>query len=166
MQTELKIHFRAERDCSGWPEADIVLNHSTVGKLSCDQELSDVVVQVLLQPQSNQLLIHRHGAGKVLEIVSISVHNVPVPMYVVTKNCEFKFNDQCHAGSLYFVPRGTWSWIFDTPIVTWVLDQKILHESQYTQDYKYPWSYSFGPDSVTELGAQLHYVKQKVIEIL
>lgn len=106
------------------------------------------------------------GKDQILEIVSLCVDNVPVPCYILDKHSKFEFNNQCHLGSRYFSPNGVWTFDFQVPFITWALDQKIQHESQYNQDYLYPWSYKLGPDSVKNLQRQLGQVEKLANEKL
>ena len=165
MLTLLNFYLRAEENESGWPQVSIYLDDQMVADCACNNELV-VTVDLTDQQDYRQLLIRRSGPGAVLEITKITLNGIIIPDYVITKNSSFNFNDQSHPGSLYFVPTGTWIWDIGCPMVTWILDEKIKHESLYSQDYQYPWSYSFGPDSVEQLNRQLLLVKHKVNDIL
>jgi hypothetical protein len=94
------------------------------------------------------------GADQVVEIKQLYVNDMAIPQWFLWGNSQFRFNDQCQQ-SLIMAPNGVWRLDFATPLITHILDQKILHEAQYNQDYQYPWSYKFGPGQTEELDREL-----------
>lgn len=99
---------------------------------------------------------------QILKIDQITVDEIKIPDYIIHDNCTFKFNNSEHPGCTWLEPPGTWEWSFETPILTYILDQKIVHEAKYTQDYQYAWSYSLGPDSVKNITAKIKQATSKI----
>ena len=99
---------------------------------------------------------------KIIKLESISVDDIYLPRWLLHDHGTFFWHGQQHQGSMEWYPAGTWQFCFATPLLTWILDQKILHEARYNQDYLYPWSYRLGPDSVKNLGSKIHQTFQKV----
>jgi hypothetical protein len=166
MPIHLTFCFRIEPDNQNWPVARFFVNDLELIKHSFNKQTDDITVDLTGIAGITQFSIVKEGGGSLLEITKIKLNQIEIPDYVIRENSKFCFNDQTHQGSLYFVPNGVWTWYMQCPIVTWILDQKIKHESQYNQDYNYPWSYSFGPDSVRQLSEQLYAVKNKVNSLL
>jgi hypothetical protein len=101
-----------------------------------------------------------------LQITDLLIDNIPLPGYILDKHSKFCWLDNEHKGSRYFGPNGTWTFDFGTPFISWVLDEKIKHESQYSNDFQYPWSNRLGPDSVDQLLTTITQVESKVHEVL
>lgn len=160
---------------NGWPCVRIKNNSTEFQTVVITGEVTEFDLDIAACSDSETLIIERYGktvnnqqnnADQIVEIVDLTVDGISIPDFILNKFSIFEFNDQTHVGSRYFSPNGIWKFEFQTPIITWILDQKILHESQYGQDYIYPWSYKFGPESVTKLDAQLISVYNKVQQIL
>ena len=95
------------------------------------------------------------GKDELVTLIGVTVDGTQIPEWPIRQTSSFQFAQQILEGCLEWQPPGTWSWKFQQPIITWILDQKIAHESKYNQDYKYPWSYKLGPDSVETIGSKL-----------
>lgn len=128
-------------------------------------------------PGTHAILVHRHSKGaehmsfddhgnvvqdQVLEIIDVKVQNSRLPDYVLDQHSRFEFENQCHLGSRYFGPNGTWTFEFSSPIVTWALDQKIQQEARYNQSFQYSWSTQLGPDSAKNILTQINAIKQRL----
>lgn len=160
---------------NGWPLVKIKSVNDEFREIKINQELTDFSVTVPLHQGNNCILLSRYNktsnnstqeSDQILEIVNITIDGIKIPDFVLDQHSKFQFNDQIHYGSRYFSPNGIWTFEFQTPIITWVLDQQIIHESKYNQDYIYPWSYKFGPDSVQHLKNQLDSVYKIIQETL
>ena len=103
---------------------------------------------------------------QILEITNLLVDDVAIPLNMIDPHCSFAWDDHVHAGSRYFGPNGTWTYKFSTPIITHILDLRIAHESQYNQDYVYPWSNRLGPTSVQEIVDTIDHVEHRVHQVL
>jgi len=101
-----------------------------------------------------------------INLDDITVDGTSLPSWFFHEHGVFSFANQNHAGSREWHPSGTWHITLQSPLVTWILDQKILHESRYNQDYLFPWSYKLGPDSVSDLGQKIDDTIKKAREIL
>ena len=175
----LTIKFRCI-ECNGLPYARVMLDQ----KLLYDHAFTtlDESLQICL-PVDNQLhrlAVERYNKqshnmildgqtivqDQTLQIVDLLVDNILVPGYILDKHSKFCWLDNEHQGSRYFGPNGIWTFDFGTPFISWVLDEKIKHESQYNNDFQYPWSYQLGPDSVNQLLSTIAQVEHKVHKIL
>lgn len=171
----LKFTLRST-NVNGWPMVRAKFNQDLFRDICIQQELTTFEISVPLEILPNcKVTIERYGKtsdnqsqtdDQIVEIIAATIDGSLVPDFVFSKFSKFEFDSQSHNGSRYFGPNGTWIFEFNTPIITWLLDQKIMHESQYDQSYIYPWSYKLGPDSVNTLGSQLESVTLKVNNIL
>ena len=162
--------------CNAWPKFKILLDQTQVMDYQCSQEITEINIEIPKSAGPHHVELHRYGkdhqhmifqndtiiADQVLEIVDVMVNGVRIPEYILGKHTRFCFQDQTHMGSRYFGPNGVWSWEYSGSLVTWVLDQKILHEAQYTQDYELPWSYNLGPDSVNKITTEISELLTKL----
>jgi len=167
--------FLKSTNVNGWPFIKIKTADTDFKSIIIDQDLIKIELPITNRQGKNFIVIERYGKTKLnqlnnidqtVEITTVTVDNSSIPDFIFDKFSRFEFNDQVHTGSRFFAPNGVWYFEFETPIITWILDQKIIHESQYNQDYIYPWSYKFGPDSVSTLSSQLTLVTDKVKKIL
>lgn len=180
MTNILTISCRAT-NYNGYPTIRILLDHVELPAYIIDSELFSISIPLDTAAKPSTLVIERYGktdhnvsvdaAGNILqdqylEILDIKVDNVPVPEFVLYSSIKFEFNDQCHVGSRFFGPNGTWTFEFETPFIQYVLDQKILHEAKFNNDYIYAWSYKLGPDSVNKLTKEIDSVIDKVENLL
>jgi len=92
---------------------------------------------------------------------SIEIDGVKIPDYIIHQST-FTYADVIEHGSLEFGPNGIWEFVFTSPIITDLMDRKIQHEMQYTEDYKYPWSYVLSTSSVTQITQRINNAINKV----
>jgi hypothetical protein len=166
--------------CNGQPMAKISLNGTVLHNVVFAEGITQIQVPVLGNTGNCVLAVERYGKQRnnmivnngnivqdqILEITQVHVDNVKIPEFYLSTNSTFVFNDQTHVGSRYFGPNGVWSLGFSTPLITHLLDAKILHESKYSQDYEYPWSYRLGPNTVEFLLGEMDKVEQRVHQVL
>jgi len=175
----LTIKFRCI-DCNGLPYARIMLDQ----KLLHDHAFTTLEESLqILCPTDNQphtLTVERHNKqqhnmildgqtiiqDQILQITDLLIDNISVPSYILDNHSRFCWLDNEHKGSRYFGPNGVWTFDFATPFISWVLDEKIKHESHYNNDFQYPWSNSLGPDSVDRILTTISQVENKVHEVL
>jgi hypothetical protein len=165
----------------GYPTIKLFLNDKEMAPCVIDQDLFTIAVDLDYGANDTVLIIERYGKtdqnvsvdaqgnivnDQYLEILDAKIDNMPVPDFILNSNTRFEFNDQCHVGSRFFGPNGTWTFEFKTPFIQYVLDQKILHEAKFSNDYAYAWSYKLGPDSVVKLTNEIDTVITKVKNIL
>lgn len=162
--------------CNDWPKFKIFIDQQQQIDYQCSDEFTEIKLKIPDNEGPHSIELHRYGKDhqhmifqdntvvqdQVLEIVEIYINNVQVPDYVLDKHTEFTFQDQVHTGSRYFGPNGIWRWKYSGSLVTWCLDQKILHEAQYSQDYELPWSYVLGPDSVNKITTEISDLLEKL----
>lgn len=167
---QLNLQFKAVAH-NGYPSVRISLDGQVLADHLFTGEDWQFSISVGTDAGSHVLQVERYGKteknwspekDQILEIIGVIVDGIAVPNYVLTKHSHFEFNDQIHYGSLYFGPNGVWRFEFQTPILTFVLDQKIAHEAQYNQDYLYPWSYKLGPDSVNSIITTIDQTLERV----
>lgn len=170
----IKISLKST-NVNGWPLIKIKTADTDFKSIIIDREFVEATVPVTNFQGENFVILERYGKtevnqlnniDQVVEILTVTVDNSVMPDFILNKFSRFEFNNQVHVGSRFFGPNGIWYFNFETPIITWILDQKILHESEYNQDYIYPWSYKFGPNCVDTLSSQLISVTDKVKKLL
>lgn len=174
MSNLIKIFLRCT-NVNGWPFIKIKTANTDFEAITIHQELVNFSVPITNVQGKNVIIVERYGKtesnqlpdiDQIVELLTVSVDGSVVPDFILNKFSRFEFDNQVHAGGRFFGPNGVWYFEFETPIITWILDQKIIHESQYDQDYIYPWSYKFGPNSVDVLNSQLLSVTDKVKKLL
>lgn len=161
-------------DCNGFPRIRVALDNDLICDVEINPSNQTVEVPVSKSVGRRILTVERYGKtndncngdqDQTLEIVNIKIDNASLPKFLINSNSRFEFNDQCHPGSCFFGPNGTWTFEFETPMLTYVLDQRIVHEAKYSQDYVFPWSYKFGPNSVADLTEKLLSAQKKIQDI-
>jgi len=175
MTDTLTLTFRSH-ECNGYPKARICVNGNLVCDHSFTQDVEDITIAIDSVQEFNTLTVERYGKenhhmvfennqilkDQVLEIIGGRVRSARLPDYIFDKHSCFEFHGQVHPGSRYFGPNGTWTFKFGSPVVTWALDQKILQEAEYNQDFQYAWSTQLGPDSAVNILKELAQVREKL----
>lgn len=152
-------------ECKVRPFISATLNSMPV--IDSTNELQNIEFNLDGSRKENQFCLYKNNVNEenylqILKIQKILVDNIAIPNYVFENTCTFNFLDQQHPGSLCFEPSGIWVWNFQTPILTYILDQKIIHEAKYNQDYVYPWSYKLGPNSVSDISDRINSAHKRV----
>lgn len=169
-------------ECNGYPkifikvDSEIVYEHHFTSiniesiSVNIPNSLGEHVVEIerFGKNESNFQLNDSGNIVKdqILEIVNIQIDGIDIPNFVIQKNSSFSWDNETHMGSTYFGPNGVWKFVYYNSLISFILNEKILHESQYNQDYKYPWSYKLGPDSVKEITDKIEMIINKVNRIL
>jgi hypothetical protein len=176
MSNQLVFSCRAV-SYNGYPKIQLFLDGAELPQYQIESDQFELEVLLDAGRKKRTLEIHRYGKtldnllidpdgcilqDQILEIVNIKIDGIDIPQFLIQENSCFKFDNQQHAGSCYFGPNGVWTFEFETPIIEFVLDQKILHESRYSQDYLYSWSYKLGPNSVSQLTQEIDSIIDKV----
>lgn len=176
---KLTLSFCAT-ECNGFPSIKIVLDDTTVldytfvsqdfqFTVTIDQLLKNQILKVIRYNKTDKnTKVDSSGkivSDQLVEITDIQVDNIVIPNYLLNKQSRFEFDDQTHIGSRFFSPNGVWTFEFITPMITYILDQKIIHEAQYNQDYQYPWSYKLGPDSVTTISKNIKLAQDQISKL-
>jgi hypothetical protein len=170
LNNKVKIYFKVS-EYNGYPNIKIFLNNHLLADQTFSNDLWNFEFEVSQALSNCCLRIERYGKtdcnysqekDQVVEIIAITVDGISIPEYILVKQSKFEFDGQIHIGSLYFGPNGIWTFDFATPIITHILDQKIHHESQYNQDYQYPWSYKLGPNSVNSILSNIEHAVDQV----
>lgn len=164
-----QLRLTLEIDTSHDIPLDVTLNSMLVQNMCLGSGTHAVTINLSDDPKSHMLCINKHrvpGDRQTIFLKKITVDDVQMPDWIVNKYSNFSFDKEIHQGSNQWYPPGTWTWFFKSPIVTWVLDQKIAHEANYTQDYRYPWSYQLGPDSVRNIGGKIQQLLDRVNHFL
>jgi hypothetical protein len=155
---------------------DDTLVHSH--EFNCENHVADVeldkhpsirTVRVVRHSKTNDNVILADGNilhDQILEITEVSVDGIAIKDGQLRQLCQFEYNNQVDRGSLYFGPNGVWTLFFETPIITFLLDENIKHMSGYSEDYKYPWSYQLGPESVGSIISEIQQIETKVQKLL
>lgn len=176
MNNTLTFFCRATNH-NGFPLIKLMLDGVDLPAYTINQELFTVSVDLDFACKQRILVIERYGKtdhnvsvdtnGNIVkdqyfEILDVKIDDTRVPDFIMQSCIRFEFDNQCHPGSRFFGPNGIWTFEFETPFVQFVLDQKILHEAKFNNDYVYAWSYKLGPDSVAKLTNEINTVINKV----
>ena len=175
----LTVCFRCT-ECNGYPYARIALDGQVLHNHAFTQVEESVSIMIDTVSADHVLTVERYNKqydnmilqqgqiikDQILEITNLLVDDVAIPLNMIDPHCSFAWDDHVHAGSKYFGPNGTWTYKFSTPIITHILDLRIAHESQYNQDYVYPWSNRLGPTSVQEIVDTIDQVEHRVHQVL
>jgi hypothetical protein len=176
----IEIFFRAN-NYNGYPRIKTFLDGVELPKCNIDSESFVISVGVNDIEQKRVLTIERYGKtqqhtavdgdgniidDQYIELLDIKVDDISTPEFLIYTNTKFEFNDQCESGCRVLGPNGVWTFEFETPIIRYVLDQKIMHEAQFNNDYVYAWSFKLGPNSVAELTDEINTVIKNVENIL
>lgn len=167
---QFRIYFKSS-NVNGRPQVRVWVGDRLVEDQQLVNEIDTIEFSV-----ANETTIHVERYGKTkdnstdeldqyLEIEKITVDNIRLPDFILYNHSHFKFDNQSIVG-LTFNPNGVWTFKFEQPFITWVLDQKILHESQWDQSYQYSWASKLGPDSVSTIGQAIQQAQEKVNLIL
>lgn len=179
MSNILKVVVKST-ECNGWPNLNFYLKNQLVEKIEGCSELHSFKVGLPATKSQTFIKLERYGKtdnnfilknqqivkDQTIEIINVLVDDIELPDYLIYQNCYIEFNEVRHDGSRFLGPNGVWIFNFETPIITFLLDEKIKHESKYNDDYKYPWSYRLGPNSVDTLTKEYSLVKDLIHKIL
>jgi hypothetical protein len=147
-------------NCNGYPCADIKLDDSTVYRGVIDDHQNKFNISVPSTAGMHTLSIQRYGkteknispdCEQILKVNSILIDGVAIPKHILVNNSAFEFNNTTNHGSLDFYPNGTWTFYFQTPAITWCVNQKIVNDAKFSNDYVLPWSYKLGPGQADQL---------------
>jgi hypothetical protein len=166
INNKLTINFKST-ECNGFPSIKILHNNNLLIDYTLESYECSYTITIDLSPAHHTIIVERYNKtennpDQILEITNITVDGITIPEFLLLTNSKFEFDDQVHYGSKYFSPNGIWSFNFNSPVITYILDQKILHEAKYNQDYQYPWSYKLGPDSVAQISANIDLALEQV----
>lgn len=168
MPITLEILFKSQ-PCNGYPEINIFLNNKIIKSHKFTQEYEPLQVEIIDDKIDHEFIIERYNktlnntivinnkivGDQILEIINIKINGVNIPEFFLQKHTTFSFNDEVHQGSKFFSPNGVWSFKFKNNLITQILDEKIIHEAKFNDDYKYSWAYKLGPDSVNTIIDQI-----------
>ena len=145
---------------NGYPHANIKINDSIVYSGIVDDCKNKFDIPIPSGAGMHTLSIQRYGkteknissdCEQILKVNGILIDGVAVPKHILVDNSKFEFNHIVNHGSLDFYPNGTWIFCFQTPFITWCMDQKISHDAKFNNNYLLPWSYQLGPNQADQL---------------
>ena len=165
----ITLHFKGTND-NGFPSVKISYDNKLLVDYTLESEEFSYSIPIGPLDGSHIVSVERYNKtekniNQILEITEVKVDNITIPDFFLMSHSVFKFNNETHQGSRYFGPNGIWSLTFYSPLITYILDQKILHESKYNQDYIYPWSYKLGPDSVTQISKNIKFAIERISKL-
>ena len=146
--------------CDGYPHANIKINDSIVYSGVIDDCKNKFDIPIPSGAGKHTLSIQRYGkteknitshGEQILKINSILIDGIAVPKYIIVDNSKFDFNNMTNHGCLDFYPNGTWIFDFQTPFITWCVNQKIANDAKFNNNYLLPWSYQLGPNQADQL---------------
>lgn len=97
-----------------------------------------------------------------VEIADILIDGTKMPVWFTHDQSYVEFDNLKYKNSTLLSHNGVWVLNFEAPFITFFLDKKINKEAVDNQDYKYPWSYKLGPDSVDTLSKEFAAVKELI----
>jgi hypothetical protein len=146
--------------CDGYPHANIKINDSIVYSGVIDDCKNKFDIPIPSGAGKHTLSIQRYGkteknitshGEQILKVNSILIDGIVVPKYIIVDNSKFEFNHIVNHGCLDFYPNGNWTFGFQTPFITWCMDQKIANDAKFSNNYLLPWSYQLGPNQADQL---------------
>lgn len=150
----LRVEFKATF-CGGWPSLRFSIDNDVLEEFYFEQEHAIVEIPLSLMDGDHVLEIERFGKtndnlvfenntilqDQTVELLDIYVDNVRLPVKFKYQGC-FYYNDQEAPGGLLWGPNGTYRWSFKTPIVHWLVFDK-LEAEDYNMDLFIPGKYKF-----------------------
>lgn len=173
---KLQLNFTATA-CAGWPQIKILVDDKLVLGHAFSHHTETLYIDVPEQPDPRTIKIIRLGKNakstvldaqgnivqdQILELNSILIQDVVIPDFILNKHSVFSYQETQQRQSRYFGPNGIWTWHFATPLIDWVLDQRILHDADINDHYKYPWAVKLGPDSVSQITTEIRQVMDQI----
>ena len=165
----------------GYPKAKIFFDDQLIQDFQFHQQEQLIEVPMPGRPGMHALTVRRYGklaehctfgddgsiiADQILQITKVNVHSTKVPDFVLDRHSSFQFNDQIHHGSRYFAPNGDWIFHFETPFITWVLDQISEQDRIYDANSgTRPWEYRYAPGQAQQRIQQLQQVIDRVQDL-
>jgi hypothetical protein len=126
-----------------------------------------VVLPIGIKKENHQLKITKQVDERIhVYLDDMMIDEVSVPDWTYYIASRFVFSESVHTGSREWHPSGTWYFDFESPIITWMLDEKITQEAQYNQDYLFPWSTKLGPGMAEKLGSNIDATLEYVQKVL
>lgn len=162
---------------NGWPTISLEIDGRKSFEHQFSQSNEKLCIKLPAGSGKRKLSIVRTGktdrniqidtSGKIvqdqtLEIKYIKINGTVIPDYIFRRHSRFEFENQVHPGSMWFGPNGVWTFEFQEPLITWLLEEKIYHESNYNKDYLHAWAYKLGPNSVNEILDKINLTRQKI----
>jgi len=134
--TTLFLNFRAVY-CNGWPQIRVSIDNDVIEELEFDNETASIQIPLDLFEGAHELHVERLGKtnnnikfvdGQILEdqmacLESMYIDDVELPKLFLYQG-KFYHDNQVLLNTLHWGPNGTWKWNFETPIITWLVDQK------------------------------------------
>lgn len=142
----IKLEFHSS-ECNGWPTAKILFDDDIYQDCYFDQSHSFVELPIDFLDGEHILTVELYGKDtrgtvvdqqgiiikdRILELLNIYVNDIKLPDFF-KYNSVYKFNNQTYNQGLKWGCNGIWTWHFSTPILSWVLDEKIKHQEKYNQ---------------------------------
>jgi len=141
----LSIDFNCG-EYNGWPKARILLDNDIYHDYYFSKQEETVSIPLDLLEGEHTLSIEFYGKtnknvlfskseNKVLqeqflEIKNIYIDNIEIPEFIKYSGV-YSFNGEEYKSAMWFGVNGTWSIKFYTPIIDWILHEKILLEEKY-----------------------------------
>lgn len=163
------------KECNGYPKFKIYINEKLFDDFHLNQNYIEISIPLTQEENTCTLKLVRYGKedkntillnneiieDQTLEIESIKVDNVTVPNFIIFDYSYFVFNDKKIQTNI-FGPNGVWKFNFKTPIITWILTEKMHHEAKYSDAHLLPNSYKIDPNKVDKYFTELENALRKV----
>lgn len=140
----LKLNFLLS-ECRGWPKVKIYLDDDLYEDKEFQYNNETVTIPLDLVDGDHVLIIETYGKtfentlqdsqGNIIQDQTITLNSIIVDDIVLPEFFSFtgiyKFDDQEHTQAFTWGKNGKWIWPFETPIITWLLNEKIKNRERY-----------------------------------
>lgn len=145
----IKFTFKTS-ECNGWPMVRVLIDGDLYEDHHFTSEHEEITVPIELLDGDHKISIELYGKlsrhtlidheGKivkdqVVELLDIYVNDIKLPEWF-TYLGNYEFNNMVYPQAKMWGCNGVWSWVFATPLITWVLDKKVENEERYNPPTK------------------------------
>ena len=139
----IKLELTAT-EYNGWPKCKFYIDSDLIEDYTFTTGRAEITLPVDLLDGEHSLIIELYDKtsrntkfennqivqDQLVTLENIYINNIKLPNAIKYFGV-YKFNDQTIPQGLTWGCNGQWTWVFETPIVTWVLDKKIEENEKY-----------------------------------
>lgn len=134
----LMLKLRAT-ECNGWPKIKIFIDNDIIEEYEFNNKDASIIIPIdlldgqytlnieLFNKNKHNCIIDNNGKiiqDQTVELVDIYIDNIRLPNFYKWMGI-YKFGDQTLLQAVKWGYNGVWSWTFEVPIITWILNKKI-----------------------------------------
>lgn len=134
--TQLTLCFLSTH-CNGWPKIRISIDNDIIEEVDIASEHTEVHVPIDLLHGPHTFYVERYGKqscniefaddrilkDQTVTLTGMRVDDVCLPDMFLYRS-KFCFDQQVISGGLTWGPNGVWLWEFESPLLTWLIDEK------------------------------------------